>query len=364
MGAEFNRFRLRDFHMAEGAEISRDIQFARDLKEIRQSNGISIDDIHNESKIPVGLIESFEESGLFDHTMFNRVYLRSFVRTYADSIGISPDLALSSLEAALEGTYQRELAVEYLGLEPAPEPTTDSDDTIIPEPDPEIESTATAAPDRSSSSSTPVAPAPPIPPAYHEDEEEEEVDDLQIASSPALSEPERDWTSQSPPPGTAVAPTRRSGGGSQWIYLLLAAVVVLGLVWGVVELSGGRDASPSSAELVAADTVDADTIAIEAPSAPPPVALGDTMHVTIASADSQLVQDIKVTVDDDLRRPYWLEAGESRSFSATNQIVIEQELDVIDLRLEGRPYPTDRVDAQGRIVITRDVAREFLAGAQ
>ena len=86
--------------------------FAADLKKIREFRGISINDLHDETKIPRGLIESFEDTGLIEHPMFNRVYLRSFVRTYAEVIGISPDVALAVLVESMEGGYRGRVGIE------------------------------------------------------------------------------------------------------------------------------------------------------------------------------------------------------------------------------------------------------------
>lgn len=347
--------------MAEETDLNRGIEFARDLKEIRKTNGISIDDIHEESKIPVGLIESFEENGLFDHTMFNRVYLRSFVRTYAEVIGISHERALTSLEAALDGTYQRELAVEYLGLEPPRESADEADDAIIPEPEP--------GPAEEQMPSPPERPAKPTPTAVEAEDEalDEEPAFLAEEEMVAASEPspaaDHRWASQSPPPSTAPRPRQPERSRTPWIVGGVVALLLVAAVWGAVQLGGGADPATDRTAAAAPDTTTqaADEVQPEQPSGP--VTLGDSMRVTIASRDSQLVQDIKITVDNDLRRPYWLEAGESRTFLPQNRIVVEQELDVINLLVEGRPYPTDRVDPQGRIVITRDTALQFLQNA-
>jgi len=43
-----------------------------------------------------------------------------------------------------------------------------------------------------------------------------------------------------------------------------------------------------------------------------------------------------------------------------NQIILENQLENVELRLEGVPVPTDERDAQGRIVITRERAEQLL----
>jgi hypothetical protein len=106
-----------------------------------------------------------------------------------------------------------------------------------------------------------------------------------------------------------------------------------------------------------------DTAALEQPmaaSTQPMPALGDTMRVFVFAAMDRL-DPIRVTVDDDLRRPYWLEQGDSMAFAPTNRIVVEEQLDDIQLKIEGIEYPTDRRDDLGRIVITRDSVRTYFA---
>ena len=110
--------------MAEEASFPAGHRLSDDLRRIREDRGITIDEIHSETRIARTLIESFEEGQLYDHPTYNRVYLRSFLKAYADAIEIPREKTLRALDAALEGTYQHELAQEYLSGEPADlEPT-------------------------------------------------------------------------------------------------------------------------------------------------------------------------------------------------------------------------------------------------
>ena len=94
-------------------------RFARDMRRIREARDVTQDDIHEEKRIAITLITAFEQDGLFEHPAFNRVYLRSFVRAYADCIDIDPELALSHLERALKGEYEDELAANILEARPS-----------------------------------------------------------------------------------------------------------------------------------------------------------------------------------------------------------------------------------------------------
>jgi len=112
--------------MADESTSSAGTRFSEDLRRIREERGLSIQDIHQNTQIAETLIESFEAARLYDHPTYNRVYLRSFIRAYADAIDISQERALDSLDAALEGTYDHALADQYLAdsVDPAPSDST------------------------------------------------------------------------------------------------------------------------------------------------------------------------------------------------------------------------------------------------
>ncbi|HET6567774.1 MAG TPA: helix-turn-helix domain-containing protein [Rhodothermales bacterium] len=371
--------------MAESSHADAGMRFASDLRRIREHRGITVDELHDETKIPVGLIDSFEHTGLFDHPMFNRVYLRSFVRTYAQVVGISSDLALAQLDEALEGRYVDQLAREYLPQEqripPAQElasPEVQQQESFVGS-EPETAADARAeAPEASEARTEPPPPVIlPVPPPESlpqqqgealqpEDVElvEPDLDEPATIPSEAVAPPpvpaQREPVAR-PPRNRSIEPaTLEEEPNRAWLYAaagIVAVVVVLVILFWAIGPSqraatvpeqpiSATPASPS-----AADTL-GETVAA-------PVTLGDTMHVSIVAANGP-VQNIKVTVDDDLRRPYWIEDGQSMTFTPTQRIIIERQIPKIQLQVEGAQYPTDHLDDQGRIVITRDSALEYL----
>jgi len=138
--------------MADETRVAAGKRFSRDMRRIREDRDISVDGMHTETRIARSLIQSFEEGGLYDHPTFNEVYLRSFVRAYAESLDISPEVALDGLDAALNGTYENEIAERYLGTA-ASETLPDSDA------EPEESPSASSEEDRSTAS-PPVAGGP------------------------------------------------------------------------------------------------------------------------------------------------------------------------------------------------------------
>lgn len=363
--------------MPQESSLASGQRFARDLRRIREARGVTIDDLHEETKIPYGLIEAFEQTALFDHPQFNRVYLRSFARTYAQVVDVSPDEAMEALEEALAGTYGGSLAATYLGEQPpAPRKAAKPEQAEAEQTKPEQTKAEQTRAEQTPPAGKPAAPAKPPeqkPPAERPPDVRKTPPEKPGAAEagPAAS----DWTAQSPPAGRRTAadaaPSKskskshaRRGAGpdtQRWVFIALAVVILGGIAWGAVTLLGGEEEAEPVA--VIPDTTAApDTTLGAAPAAAParPVpALGDTMSFYVV-AETGPLDPIRVTVDDDLRRPYWVEQGDSMAFSATDRIVFEELLDRIRLTLEGEEYPTDRRDAQGRIVVTRDSAMAFL----
>lgn len=393
-------------YMPHAAKPESGKRLARDMRRVRESRNITIDDLHDETKIPEGLIETFEDKALFDHPQFNRVYLRSFVRTYANVIGIDPEVALNALEEALSDRYTGSLAVEYLGEAPFESTTADRGGAQVPdvaparitppdEDDGGVDEPDTAVPTRESDfTSTEKMPGSErreetTPPPFISTPPET-LSDEDLEREAAESEGAEEWTLQSPPrPKEAQAGARTSAAGSgsrtrhrkpasrfedrhsrsggtngRWIVAVVALIVVAAVVWVILSTMDGRETAVEETVGVA-DTAAAsvDTAALEQPtsaSTQPMPTLGDTLRVLVFAAMDRL-DPIRVTVDDDLRRPYWLEQGDSMAFAPTNRIVVEEQLDDIQLTIEGIEYPTDRRDDLGRIVITRDSVRTYFA---
>ncbi len=299
--------------MREQAVFESMRRLAHDLRRIREQQKCSLQDVHNKTKIAPELLQHFERTALYDHERYNPVYLRSFARTYATAIGIDPAAVLEALELAFEGRYRNQLAVQFLGEEP------------LPEPEPEVAAAETSAPE---------APTESLPATASSEAP------LPLVATPGglerLERPMR-WKA-------------RAG------VMVVVAAVALAL-WYLL-----RPTPAPSPEPLAMDTATAaattDTMPIETPAVQVPV-LGDTITATVIAAFDK-VDPIRIRVDRDLRRPYWIEQGDSMQFRFTERIILENQLDDIQLRLDGHPYPTDRRDAQGRIVITRELLQAYL----
>lgn len=73
---------------------------AAEFRSHRERSGLSLHDVFEVTRIPLDVLEAFERNALHDHPTFNRVYLRSVVRSYASAIGFPEADALAALESA------------------------------------------------------------------------------------------------------------------------------------------------------------------------------------------------------------------------------------------------------------------------
>jgi hypothetical protein len=332
--------------MADASRQESGTRLADDLRRIRESKKLSLQDLNNQTKIPVALLTAFEQTALFDHEQFNRVYLRSVVRSYAAAVGISVERSADALDAAFDGAYDGDLGREYLGDAPLPEKP-------LPAP-PRLAEERPSVPGR----------------RIREDDPPKEKRAAVVPPPPAKRDPNADWTSTSPPSRRAATEkvekgrarrsrNRRTSGVAGWIFAGVGVLLLGALIWFLVGRLGTDD-RPADDQLAASDTVES----MQADPTPPPVeqrpavTLGDVMAFYVVAVDGVL-DPVRVTVDDDLRRPYWLEHGDSMRFEAQERIVFEERLDRARITVEGYDYPMDRTDAQGRIVISREDARSF-----
>jgi len=85
-----------------------------DLRLIRESRKITLDEVYLETKVPILVLRDFELDGLNFHEHFNDVYRLSLVAAFARAIGVDPVLARESCSATERGLYDGRLAIRYL----------------------------------------------------------------------------------------------------------------------------------------------------------------------------------------------------------------------------------------------------------
>ena len=366
-------------------------RFARDLRRIRSRQNVSIDDVRDETKIPKGLIDSFEETALLDHDIFNHVYLRSFVRTYARTIHISPDDVSRAFEKVVEGTYKDALAREYLPDEAREEGEEERAGEAADR------ERAEEAADREREGDAGAAGAAGMGAAAGEQDEAaardrergaeaQEADETEMDQAPAARQRDErgaaagregpsEASGERPPAWTEKSGSssgrrssrsrreRSSDNSAKWIAGLAAVAVLVVIIWVFVAPGGGNGGETAAVQADNAEAAAEQTAAAEQDGTPAdaePITLNETMIFRVTASSEDGVQDLKVTRDNETRRPYWIEPGASDTFHAESRIVFEQQLDEISLQVQGYPIPTDQRDTQGRLVITRERAQSYL----
>lgn len=341
-------------------------QFALDLQQIREARGVALQDVHEETKIPIGLLEQFEQTGLFDHPMFNRVYLRSLVRTYAEMIHIPTDTALSALDKALNGTYRGELLAATSGQKGVRQ-ITEAEEPLATERRPPAEP---VEPPEQPHPPTAAAPPPPEaepplvePPAVAAADEAaaEVVEEKQplrpVGTVQTAAGPEAQARARPSSRPKRPDPYGSTGNAWQWVAGVVVILLLAAGIWAIIAFT--NTSTPEAAEPVAEAVPEPDTVDVAPPEpVTAGVTVGDTIDVVVV-AETGPVQQIRVTQDTDSRRPYWIEQGRANRFPVLERIVIEEQLEKIRLLVEGYEFPTSRRDSLNRIVITRETAEAF-----
>ncbi len=80
--------------------------FAKELKAKREEKNITLSDIYQRTRISANYLEEMEK-GNFD--FMPDLYVRAFVRKYADAVDFSPEEAIKMFDAALKGISVEEL---------------------------------------------------------------------------------------------------------------------------------------------------------------------------------------------------------------------------------------------------------------
>ena len=295
-------------------------RLAHDLRAIREARGVSLDEVQRETRMPGDILRRFEAGDLIGDPHYNEVYLRNLLRSYAQALNISPHEVINAFELAKTGGYEDDLRRRYLdggrakGDAPKPERVTPPE-------------AAQHAPPSKPPVAGGAAPA------------------VAALSSPAPKKPAEGRTAASRP--SEPPPKRRVSSASataqpiekSWGLIIggtVAALVVIGgILWFLFRDFGPeleRAAAPpptgdTTAAAAGADTLGTDTVAATAPAGPSTAPQFQTpIQLTVAAADEAL-ENFRVQVDDDARRPYWIEPGQTQSFTAQQRIAIWGELE-------------------------------------
>ena len=154
-------------------------------------------------------------------------------------------------------------------------------------------------------------------------------------------------------------------------------IVVIGLgVWGLTRVAPANDVTDAAvpangmtdATIPANGVTDAAVPAngvtdAAVPANDIPIQFPDTLTIVIV-ADKGSVAPIRVTVDNDLRRPYWISHGNSMTFRMADRIILEQQLDSVTVQVEGMTYPVSRPTGEDMVTLTRDALSSWFSSIQ
>jgi len=81
----------------------------KDLAAWRKAQNLTIEDIHELTKIPIHILESIEDDSIFSNILENNTYKRSFVRSYARALKIEDEAIIEALNQVEEKNYDGKL---------------------------------------------------------------------------------------------------------------------------------------------------------------------------------------------------------------------------------------------------------------
>lgn len=344
--------------------------FEEDMRLIREKRNISREALHADTKIALENIELFEEGDLGQHPHFNEVYLRALVRTYADVLDISTERALQALEQARKGTYEGALGDVYLDRERSADQETSETD---------VDAAAEKTADDDGSDRGEKAVDERSGHALIGEEGTGEVAGL--ADEPAADEPAADEpaggheaaSSAEAYGGTTRARSASSGhagrgftewlatGGTGTIVLGGAALILIVLaIWAYTVLfSGSTSTSAEQTGRPAAVDTTAEAPVENIEESAPAVTIGDSLQFTIIAANDRL-EPIRVRLDGESWNPYWVEQGDSISFTARDAFAIRDYISRVRLRIEDLEWPIEAGGRYDTVAVSRQLVQQRL----
>ena len=375
-------------------------RLASDLRSIRRKKGVDLKEVLDATRLADDVIEQLEENGLVNHPAFNKVYLRSLYGAYGEAVGVKREDMVTALEEVFDGHYVGSLARAYLGAvadeSEAPTlgtaPTMEDVDAVLTAASSvdDVDDPALAnAPDQDAAEKKPTF-------IDTEADSQEEEDEAHGPASDETGVPEssdeRDDPVGDPPTDEAsAAPTddniEEEGEGENrklirppveetmsgervWkglpdkgrvllpnmsgtALVAIAGVAFIALVWFAV--SSIMDMRSSEEE----EVVPMDTTGTEEIFRPDPILLPDSFRVDII-AFAEALDPIRITIDRDLRRPYWVEHMDTLPFVVADRIQLEREVANTRILVDGFAVPQEWLDDLPQVEVSRQRMQTWL----
>jgi hypothetical protein len=334
-------------------------RLAGDLRSIRRKKGVDLKEVLDATRLADDVIENLEENGLVNHPTFNKVYLRSLYGAYGDAISVRREHMLQALEEVFSGNYVGSLARKYLGSSSPEDHAEPVDPDAMAAEDPAGEAEGAqedAAPEDNASNTAPEA-------SSEATGETDPSDDHDVAEdTPAAKGEERRLVRSTlheqrmddrvwqgiPDKGRVLLPNMNGTA-----LVAIAALAFIALIWfAVLFLLGMGDAELD-------DYPAQDTSRVAGAFRPDPVVLPDSFRVDIVALAEPL-DPIRVTVDRDLRRPFWIEHMDTFPFIVVDRIQLEREVDHARVIVDGLRIPESWLREEGVVELSRDRIQSWL----
>lgn len=277
--------------------------FEDDLRLYREARARTLAQVQQETRIPVDVLQRFEEGYLVGDATYNEVYLRAFLRSYARAVGVPQGDVLAAYDRSRQGTYRGELHPDHVPSAAPPAAAAPDDEGGAPTPD---------APDRA---------APDLP------SEPPRRNAPYVLASPV--DALRDGSPAAPPPTVVPARVARPGVkgarrsyDKNWTSILVLFGVVVAALAAALYLLVFRGDDEDEAGIVAGDGVAAeiDSAAVGAGAAGGGPQFQLPIRVAVTAAGDGL-QSFSVSRNG-VRAPYWIAGGGNQTFTADSSMVL------------------------------------------
>lgn len=359
-------------------------RLARDLRSIRRSRSIDMKDVLDATRLAEDVIEQLEDTALLGNPMFNRVYLRSMFGSYAAVLGISNDDMVGALEEAFVGQYVGSLAKKYLG-DTSPEEgilaakakaqnagVEFKEDSVgqeniglttnlsVPAHQESDGARSLEKPKGKRDKSKAVITKADSPPESDRRESFPSGQQATADDQAASSEPRRIQVKSSPE--RAISASTSTGKSkstvllpnmSGFLMLVVAGLVLIALIWFAVSWILSPKTPIPEVVVQKEEPVQSPIVR------PERIVLPDTIRIELI-AYREALDPIRVQIDQDLRRPYWIDFQDTLIFEMRDRVEFEREVNNARILISGFAIPSDWYASTIRAEITRDLTQTWL----
>jgi cytoskeletal protein RodZ len=301
-----------------------------DLAAIRKSQGLTVKDIHESTKIPNNVLASIEDNSIFKGSGAGAPYIRGYVRSYAKALSIEEEKIVYALNSVKHGNYAGSL-IDNDQRDDQEKPVADETDDKQQEPNPQ-------QPDKQDD---PTADKP------NDTEAEEENAVLHSQEVDSV-----DWVDL----GYQFQPAKTFKSKQRYIIIgfILLAITGFLVYWFYFKgtTSSAQNATqtgnlpqttaaPDSLAEGVTPTASDDTVNMDefSNTSQNQDALPDTLSIVLYAAYEKL-EPVRVYTDiTDQLNPYWIKRGEAIEFDFVNEFHIRNSLSDIALLMNGHVIP-------------------------